>query len=167
LLIGTSCSYKSYFTPNTRKLIEAKSIPLSKIQFYVDRDIVLERDVSSGEAEVKSGKVTIENGKTINRIVLRKNTPGICTNIRPNSLDISFETGDGKSIIFSEVANGKPSDPYQISAEKWIKDLGQVTYDGNIYYILPSGSDAKLLIMKKVIKNITVQERKMKGIEVE
>ncbi len=166
VIMGTSCSNKSYFTPNTRKLIEAKSVTLSKIQFYVDKDIVLERDVKTGEAEVNSGKVTIENGKTVNKIVLKRNTPGVCSNARSNGLDISFEAGDGKSVVFSEVANAKPGDPYQISAEKWIKDLGQVTYDGNKYYIV-EGSDARLLIMKKVIDNITVKERKMKGVKVE
>jgi hypothetical protein len=166
LLMGAACSNKSYFTPNTRKLVEAKSVPLSKIQFYVDRDIILERDIKSGEAEAKSGKVIVENGKTVNIIKLKKNTPGVCNNVRSNGLDISFEAGDGKSIVFSEVVNGKPGDPYQISAEKWIKDLGQVTYDGNKYYIT-EGSEAKLLIMKKVIGNVTTQARTMKGVKVE
>jgi len=166
LSMGVSCSYKSYFTANTRKLIESKNIPLNKIQFYVDKDITLERVVNSGSTEIKSGKVEIESGKNINIIVLKKNTPGVCTKINSNSLEISFEEGDGKSITFTETLSGK-FNFYQVSAEKWIKDQGQLTYDGNKYYIQTAGSDAKLLINKKIIKNITVEQRKMKGIKIE
>ena len=101
----TSCSVpKSYFTVGIRTKVESKSIPINKLQFYVDRDVELRRELSSGDMKVSSGKVKFENGKYIHIILLKKYTPGICTNYYDNAVDISFELGDGKNLTFGVVS---------------------------------------------------------------
>ena len=78
-LMLTACSNsKTYFTPSIRNYIEKGNQNLKKVQFYVDRDIVLRRELSTGETKVTSGKVMIENGRTINIVTIKKNTPGVC-----------------------------------------------------------------------------------------
>lgn len=161
-----SCSGpKSYFTVGVRAKVESKSIVLSKLQFYVDRDVELRRELSSTDAKVTSGKVEFENGKYIHIILLKKYTPGVCTNYYDGKVDISFELGDGKYLTFG-VSNGANSETiYQIFAQEWInsENIGKVIYDDKTYYIQPNGVDASLMIKKSVVDKLEIKKRVMTG----
>jgi len=91
-------------TSGTRTRVETKS-PVDKLQFYVDRDIVLKRTLTSGETKIVSGIVKIEQGKQVNIILIKKNTAGICTKYTNNTLDISFEEGPDKVLTFGVAQN--------------------------------------------------------------
>src|SRR6478672_11811677 len=100
LLLATlaACgSSKSYFTVDTRNRLEEKSISVDQLQYYIDKDVELRRELASGETKVKSGKVIMENGKYINIVLLKSGTLGVCTAADKNSLDIDFEDGDNKN----------------------------------------------------------------------
>lgn len=168
ITLVSSCSGpKSYFTAEIRKKIEDNSIPPTALQFYVDRDVELRRDLSSGEVKVSSGKIKFENGKYIHIILLKKNTPGICTEAGGKYLSISFETGEGKNLKFGVVKDAAANAVYQIFAKEWIKksstEIGKITYDGQTYYIQPAGADASLMIQKKVVGKLEIKKRTMKG----
>jgi hypothetical protein len=159
----TACSGpKSYFTQEIRTKIEAKSVTVEQIQFYVDRDVELRRELSSGNLQVSSGKVKFENGKYIHIILLKKGTPGVCVKSSDKSMDVSFEVGDGKTLLFSVPKNGK-TDTYMICANEWANNYGKVTYDGQTYYIQPGGASAALMIKKSVVGRMEVRVHKMKG----
>lgn len=169
----TSCSSsKSYFTADTRNKIEQNSIPLEKLQFYIDKDVELRRELSSGDATVKSGKVVLENGRYVNIIQLKKGTAGVCTGVYKNSLDISFESGQNSSLAFS-AANGRNTEgAYRLDAEKWIKpynspEVGRVTYDGDVYFMRFNGARPKLMIKKTSTDKYEVNKRVMSGRKVE
>jgi len=173
IALASCAGPKSYFTIGIRSKIENKSIPLSQLQFYVDRDVELRRELSTGDAKVNSGKIKFENGKYIHIILLKKFTPGVCTQTYPNSLDVSFELGDGKNLTFG-VPNQASSDYiYQIFALEWIKnnrslgEMGRITYDNKTYYIQPNGTSAKLMIKKSVVDKLEISKRVMKGRKVE
>jgi len=88
VLFITSCSNKVYFSTDVRKQLEDKKIPINKLQFYVDRDVELRRELSSEETKTaSSGIVRFENGKYIEIIKLRMLTAGVCTSIYPNKLN--------------------------------------------------------------------------------
>src|SRR4051794_29850487 len=88
----TACSAsKSYFTVDTRNKVEAKSIAVERLQFYIDKDVELKRELSSADAKVSSGKVIMENGKYVNIILLKAGTLGACTAAHEHSLDVAFE----------------------------------------------------------------------------
>ena len=165
----SSCATpKSYFTVDVRNKVENKAIQVDKLQYYVDRDVELRRELTSGEAKVISGKVRFENGKYIHIIRLKKYTAGVCTHIYKNSLDISFEMGDGKKLTFGVNDNAPSNAVYQIYAESWIdqtsyRRVGRITYDGHVYFIQPWGSDARLMINKSVVDKMQVDKRTMKG----
>jgi hypothetical protein len=162
--IITSCgSSKTYFTADIRGKVEASHQPLEKIQFYADRDIVLRRDMETGEAKVSSGKVKIENGHYVNIITLKKNTPGVCTVARGNAVDISFEQGINKYLTFGKTRYAAPEDPYRILANNWENDYGVIMYEGKQYYIQPEGTEAGIMIKSSVLKKSVVDEREMKG----
>jgi hypothetical protein len=155
---------KSFFTADIRARVENTSTPVSKLQFYIDQDVELRREVSADEAKVTTdGKVVIENGKYINVILLKKLTPGVCTAEYPNKLDISFEQGDGKNLSFGLYNNTGGGNIYRIYADAWVNEHGRVNYDGKLYNIQPYCSHAKLMISKKEADRFEITTRVMKG----
>jgi len=156
-LILASCGNgKTYFTPSIRSKIEANSIQLTQLQFYVDRDIQLTRDLESGQTKVTAGTVKFENGKYTNVILLKKGTPGVCTMVSPNKISISFEVGNSSYLNFGRTQVGTISDPYRILADSWVSDYGLITYEGKIYHLEAGGTNASVLIKTKWLKTSKV-----------
>lgn len=167
LLALASCSTpKIYFTSTVRSTIETSNIPPTKLQYYVDRDVELRREVDSKSAQVSAGVVKFENGKYVNIITLRKNTPGVCTRAYDDKMDVSFEVGDGRFLTFGQLKRDNRA-PYTLYADNWKRDLGEIRYDGKMYYILPSGSEARLMIKKSALNTLKVEKREMKGRKVD
>ena len=163
---------KSYFSVDTREKVEATSIAVDKLQFYIDKDVELRRELSSADAKVSSGKVIIENGKYMNIILLKAGTPGACTAVHDHSLDIAFENGDDKNINFSVPGNARSNAIYSLSAEKWIsnyntREIGKITYDGQVYFMRFDGSKPKLMIRKISKDKYEVNKRVMSGRKVD
>ncbi len=163
LLLAACSSPKTYFTSSIRNRVENNRVPLEKIQFYADRDIVLRRDMETGETKVNAGVVKFENGHYVNIVTLPKNTPGVCTVVKNNIVGISFEAGDNKYLTFGKTKNAQPNDPYRILANDWVSDYGVINYDGKKYHIQPEGTEAAILIKTKMLKTYSLEERKMKG----
>jgi len=144
--------------------VENTATPLNKLQFYVDQDVELRREVTADEAKVTTdGKVIFENGKFENVILLKKFTPGVCTNVSNNKIDVAFETGDGKSLTFGVFYNPAQDDTYRIFADAWINGHGRIKYDGKLYNIQPYCAQAKLMIKKKEADKFEVTKRTMSG----
>jgi hypothetical protein len=159
-----SCSSsKTYFTPAIRSRVEANSVPLTKIQYYVDRDIILTRELDKGETKVTSGAVKFQNGHYVNIIKLKKGTPGVCTMVGPNKIAVAFEMGNGKYLNFGKTRVGTSDDPYRILADDWVNDYGIITYEGKHYQIEPSGTEASILIKTSWLSVNEVDKRQMKG----
>lgn len=172
VFLSSCSSSKSYFTSDTRNKIEQNSIPVDKLQYYIDKDVELKRELASGDATVKSGKVILENGKYVNLILLKKGTAGVCTGVYKNSLDISFESGESSSLAFAASNGRNANGAYSLDAEKWIKpygspEVGRVTYDGDVYFMRFSGARPKLMIKKTSTDKYEVNKRVMSGRKVE
>jgi len=169
LILISGCSPKVYYTQNLKKQLKDNNIKAADLQFYNDRQLVLRRELSSGEVNVDAGTVKVENGRYINEIVIKKLTPGICVAETPQSLSITFEPGENKKLNFG--VDGKSQShqakPYQIQADDWIKDFGKVNYDGQVYYITPGGSETRLLISKTKLEKTQVDKRYVKGVKVQ
>lgn len=163
-LIFASCSSsKTYFTPAIRSRVEANQVSLSKVQFYVDRDIVLRRELDKGETKVTAGELKFENGHYVNIITLKKGTKGVCTSAGTNKVSISFEMGDGNYLNFGKTKAGTANDPYRILADDWVNDYGLITYEGKRYHIEPAGTEASIMIKSSWLRTTKVEKREMKG----
>jgi hypothetical protein len=163
-----SCSTsRKYFTPEVRAKIENAGVPLEKVQFYVDRDVQLTREIPTTETEVKKGSVKVIDGKTVNIIHLSKNTKGVCIKSLSNKVLISFEDGNNNFLTFGKTKLATPKDPYRVMAFEWLNDRGGVIkYEGHPYHIT-LGEDASLKIKSKFIRRANkILERKMKGNEI-
>lgn len=167
VLFGASCSStKTYFTPEIRTKVENSGVPLTKIQYYIDRDVELRREISKDEAKVTSGVVKFENGQYVNIITLKKSTPGVCSGTYPDKVLVSFESGDNRFLTFGKTKYAQQSDPYRILAFEWLKDNdGVINYEGKKYHIL-NGSSAGIMIKANVLKKSEVNKRQMKGVSV-
>lgn len=176
----SSCSTlsKSYFTVDTRKRVEERAIPVEKLQFYIDKDVELRRELSARDARVSSGKVVFENGKYVNIILLKAGTSGVCTQALNNSLDISFENGDSKNIRFNVPERASSAAVYSLFSDQWMKtyrtaydplttEIGKVVYDGDTYFMRFSGERPKLMIQKTAQDKYQVNKRVMSGRKVD
>ena len=179
ILALSSCStlQKSYFTVDTRKRVEERAIPVEKLQFYVDKDLELRRELTARDAKVTSGKVVFENGKYVNIILLKAGTLGVCTQALNNTLDISFENGDNKNIRFNVPERAASSMVYSLFADQWINryssydpnvsQVGKIVYDGDIYFMRFTGDRPKLMIKKTAKDKYEINTRVMKGRKVD
>jgi len=159
-----SCSSpKAYFSTTIRTKLENSNVPISKVQFYIDRDVEIRREVESSTTQVTAGKIKFENGKYVNIITLKKGTPGICTMTHPGKIDVSFDSGDNKYLTFGQLKKEDNNAPYTLYANSWLNDLGEIKYDGRQYYILPAGSEARLMIKKSVLSTAKVEKSEMGG----
>lgn len=164
ILFLSACSEKTQLTGSLMTLIKENSLPLEKIQFYNDNPLFLERELNASEANVKSGKILIVNGKSINRITLEKQTPGLLVKQSQDHLLISFESGAGenKSLHFSPILGEKGEYYYQLVDESGSTSFSRLMYDGN-KYLLYNKTKIRLEIMKSSFSGLKVNSKRMKG----
>jgi len=153
-------------SPFTQDLQEENSWSereLSKIQFYVSRDIVLYRDFKSGESKIEDGKVKVVNGRKVEEVIISKGTPGVMVlNPKSDRIAVSFEGGnDDRFLMFGP--NPKFGDKYVLLAKEWKKRGGTITYDGRSYFTDSSSAYSALMIDLKKIKKTKVNTRTAKG----
>jgi hypothetical protein len=163
-----SCSSsKTYFSPQVRAKIERAGVNTKGLQFYVDKNIELKREITKEQAHLTKGKISIEDGKYINIITLKKNTPGICNGTYPDKVLISFENGENKFLTFGKTKNASSSDPYKILAFEWYNNGdGLIKYEGDNYH-LTNGTEASVMIKSKFVRKADhVKERTMEGVKV-
>jgi len=160
----SSCSEKTQLTGSLMTLIKENQLPLEKIQFYNDNPLFLERELNASEANIKSGKVLIVNGKSINRITLEKQTPGLLIKQSQEHLLISFESGAGesKSLHFAPILGEKGEYFYQLVDESGSTTFSRLMYDGN-KYLLYNKTKIRLEIMKSSFSGLKVNSKRMKG----
>jgi len=152
----TACSQKTiYFTQAIRQKVEGDGLELKDVQFYNSHPITLQRNLSYEETKLASGTINFENGKFIEIIQIRKETPGIVENTERSALDIAFEAGDNRYLKF--VLNAEMH--YQISALEWRDRHGKIVYDTLTYYIKPGGEKALLKVKNDKIFKLDKNER--------
>lgn len=159
-----NCSPK--LSPFTQQLQEENGWSkddLERIQFYVSRDIVLQRNFKSGESKIENGKVRLVNGRKVEEVIITKGTPGVLVlNPRSDRMAISFEDGnDEKYLMFGP--NPKYGDRYVLLAKEWQKKGGVITYDGRPFYTTSSSAYSALMIDLKKVGKTKVSSRVAKG----
>ena len=98
------------FTENLYDEYEWSERDLQNVQFYLSHDIVLTRKASGHETAIKDGKIRIKEGKKIEKIVIKRGTPGVLVFIpKKNRFAISFDQDENKYLMFgpSRKANGR------------------------------------------------------------
>ncbi len=153
-------------SPFTQDLQEENSWSeedLSRIQFYVSKDIRLYRDHKSGESKIEDGKVRMINGRKVEEIIITRGTPGVLVlNPKSDRIAVSFEDGnDQRYLMFGP--NPKAGDRYVLLAKEWKKSGGTISYDGRSYFTDKESAYSALMIDLKKIRKTKVKTRIAKG----
>jgi hypothetical protein len=183
VVLFSSC--RVLFTEQLRQKAENQKIDLTKIQFYNSDKIVLSRTLASSEVSLASGKVTFQNGIYTEIIKIKKNTRGKCDMVGSNILNISFEAGNNRSLVFENNFNNyqlkptnckivkrtsttlKMNNNRQIQTQPVVKDVNECTlnYEGKVYQV-ELAVMPKLLIKKRQINKNKTSVRTAKGVKV-
>ena len=135
---------------------------LKDIQFYTSDNIVLQRQIKSGQSKIVDGEIKIVNGRKVEEIIIRKGTPGVFVK-KTNEKDmaISFESGKDKFLIFGP--NKKIGGRYAVKANDWKRNKGKVNYSGKIFTITVVNDVPMLQVDLSNRTNTTRKSRVAKG----
>lgn len=109
LTLISGCAHRIWFTQPLRESYELGVLPPhgaltadtdtkpartpAELQYFSSQRIVLEREVTSQDDSLARGRIRVRRGRFIERIVVRRGTPGIATAWGDNWVAISFEEG--------------------------------------------------------------------------
>ena len=165
LIAASACTTPQRLVPFTSSVQRDTGLSneqLKKVQFYTSSRIVLYRQIGKSTTEVISGEIKIIDGKEVEQIVIKENTPGIVvSNTTGNRLAISFEAGQDRAIIFGSVKQRRGA--YTILARDWEGNAAIIDYDGKEYRLAPQSSNAILLVNLKKLNARKVKYRTAAG----
>ena len=140
LLIGlaftlTSCHSYKMLTQDMVEQYNWSESELKQIQFYASEDITLRQIQHGKKTSIEDGEVSVQTGKEIREIVIKKGTQGIMM-FQPskNQIAVSFDAeDDSKFLIFGP--NPKADGRYLLLASEWDKRKGKITYGNTKYFV--------------------------------
>jgi len=160
----TSCQKNVYLTGSLMHQLQENELDLTRIQFYNDNPLYLEREVPSSDANIKSGKVIFKNGRYINRISLETGTPGKLQKEEMGHLLLSFDNSKEDSFLhFGPIAGEKGEFFYQLVDVQGSPAFSRLDYEGNKYLVIYKKPRVRIMLSKSVLNNLKIKVRKMKG----
>ena len=159
----TSCSPTLHpFTDDVYDEFGQSKEKLSKIQFYLSKDIVLYRDYGNKKSEVIDGKIKIIDGRKIEEVIFKKGTPGVFVfTPKKDRIAISFEEGDGKYLMFGP--NDKVGGRFVLLAKEWNKRRGKVSYANKTWLTNDASAYANLMVDLDKARRTKVSKKTVKG----
>lgn len=145
------------FTEDLRQDLQSAGIPLSKVQFFNDKPITIRREVSDpNDIKVNpEGKISINNGKSIQTINVRLFTPGVSLGSTSESISVSWD----------DTQTDKKGMKFNLSGQQYFLDI----LPGNKYnykdrtFDLQAGNGARLFVSKDLLKQVSNQRETLKG----
>lgn len=148
--------------------LQENELDLTRIQYYNDNPLYLEREVPSSDADIKSGKVVFKNGRYINRISLEKATPGLLQKENAGHLLLAFEKGkEDNSLRFGPVVGEKGEFFYQLVDSQGSAIFSRLNYEGNTYLVIYKKPRVRIMLSKNVLNNLKIKVRRIKGNKVQ
>ena len=161
LLMG-ACSPK--LSPFTQRLVDQNDwteSDLKRIQFYLSEDINLYRDYTKGDSKIESGEIKMVKGRQVEKVLIKKGTPGVAVFQPKGKLAVSFENAADRFLIFGP--NPRKRNSYVLLATEWKDGTGKVKYDDRVYFTNRESAFATLLVDLKKSKKVSVKSRTAKG----
>ncbi|PHI18523.1 hypothetical protein CEQ90_17380 [Lewinellaceae bacterium SD302] len=169
LFLFSSCGPR--LSPFTQRLYEEQNWnkdDLSRIQYYLSEDLVLTRELRDGKSEIRNGQIKIVDGREVEQIVFKRNTPGVFVFApKEGRLAVSFESNDENYLIFG--ANPKSGNRYTLLAGEWSRNgrYGKVQYGGREWRVSTSDAYASILVPLKRERNRNTNGRVVGGRKVD
>ena len=139
---------------------------MSRIQFYVSNDIVLQRRLDGSKARIQGGTIRVIDGSQFEEIIIKRGTPGVYA-FSPDEekIAISFEQPKEKHFLVflpSKKRNGQ----YVLAAKNWERNYGIVTYAGQTYETPARSAYATLQVDVRGQGRTTIKSRQAEGTRV-
>ncbi len=160
----TSCGPSlRYYTKNIHDDFQWTTESLSKIQFYLSDDIILRRNLTSGESYVENGKIKTIEGHKVEEIIIRSGTKGVYVfSPKTEQYAISFDPKDDtKYLVFGP--SPKVNERYVLLAKDWNRTNGSVTYGGQVYKTPQASAFAYLMVDYDMDQNRSSQRTVERG----
>lgn len=159
-ILLASCSNKIFFTNEMRVKLDEYDLEINKVQFYTSRKIIFRRVMPYDSANIARGEIRFENGKLIESIIIKKNTPGTCEFVNDGILNMAFEQGNNKYLKFKP---NKSGNYYELFVTQDLRNYGEIVYDTIKYIVQPGSERSRLLVKKNEDYLLRVQQRIIKG----
>ncbi|WP_109831654.1 hypothetical protein [Reichenbachiella versicolor] len=160
LFVSLLSSCRTYFNQGAREVIQSDDAKnIEKIQFYVDRTILLEIQSRLVSENISEGMLKTRNGITYYQIKIKGNTKCLAEDIDPKVLKIRFDKGEEDYLNFKETING-----YQLVTTQE-SNHHYVTFKGRKFKVI-EGQDAMLMIKKKHRQRSKKMIHKMNGLSI-
>ncbi|UCD39243.1 MAG: hypothetical protein JSW54_07145 [Fidelibacterota bacterium] len=155
LLLCSACLAPKWieFTAETRRLHKLTDDELTRIQFYNSNEIILTGVQEERQAPTRR-KQRLDT-RLLDRVVIKRRTPGLAMAVGGNWIDISFE--EGRSLHFTQLPSGR----FKLTSTI-------VTYGGRRYHVecVPHRSSdcpVSLLIRRELDPKTRIQRQKVRG----
>jgi len=147
IFICTSCTpVYTYFTQDLYQEQQWSEADLQRVQFYTSKDIVLTRQIGTGESTITGGKIIIKNGQQYEKVVIPEGTPGVMVLMpREDRLAISFEDKNNDAFLMFG-PNPDLGNRFALLAQDWEQEQGQVHYKENVYAVDAEYAYAALMV---------------------
>ncbi len=147
--MGLFSSCSSPYTYFTKRLYEEEkwtAEDVETIQFYLSKDIILTRALGGDETKIYDGKISVINGRSVERIILRAGTPGVLVHMpAEDRFAISFEQSDDEAyLMFGPSADRDYR--YVLLAQEWDRHMGKVHYKDKLYTVDAESAFSSLMI---------------------
>jgi len=162
-ILLSSCGPR--LSPLTQRLVDDQNwseSELKRIQFYLSEDLVLTRELRDGKSEIRNGQVKIIDGREVEQIVFKRNTPGVFVfSPKTQRMAVSFERNDDNFLVFGP--NPNAGNRYVLLATDWNRRSGTVSYSGKKWRVNSADAYASLLIPLKRLRNRDVNGKVVGG----
>lgn len=141
------------FSKSLKFRLDQDRADLKKIQFYIDKPLILRHTAASGSSAVKSGTVSYDNAQNVTEFTIPAYTPGICERVKGDSLYISFDAPQNSFVFAAVYAN----EQFMLQGTNWYNGVTDVMYDNKIFKVQCDGcgsaGEAKLVIKRSQAGN--------------
>lgn len=149
------------------------------LQFFTSERIVLEREANSRRDELARGRIIARRGRFIERVVVRRGTPGVAVDWGTDWVDISFapETSLRFELVQSRKSNqpGREREPagvfgdplpasyYELQVAQKESGHSVVSFDGIEYTPVGATATARLKVRRRKIQRWGRSRRVLRG----
>ncbi len=92
-LLGGCGATMAPFTHELRSQQHLSADDIQQLQFYVSHTVTLRREVQLSSRDIEDGHLKLRSGKTLEEVIIEKETPGVATAVSNTALTVSFEEG--------------------------------------------------------------------------
>jgi hypothetical protein len=156
----SACKPKLLFSEEERMKLAEREVPITSVQFYNDKEIILRRKMNSSDLSVSGGVIKTVDGRQVEEIKIPRYTPCIADSFVDGRFFVRFEREDDRQMRFYKNSYNM----FQIDAERWIAGKGKVEYAGKVFFIENAGNDALLVVRKSKLYDQSTNRNFAKGV---